>query len=66
MTFVSSVWGPTCDGLDCIMEDCRLPEMQIGEWIYFEDMGAYTMCCASTFNGMPRPRVFYLCHDVVW
>ncbi|XP_071117517.1 ornithine decarboxylase-like isoform X1 [Haliotis cracherodii] len=66
MTFVSSVWGPTCDGLDCIMEDCRLPEMQIGEWIYFEDMGAYTMCAASTFNGMPRPRVFYLCHDVVW
>lgn len=25
--FASSVWGPTCDGLDCIMKECYLPEV---------------------------------------
>ncbi|KAK6188413.1 hypothetical protein SNE40_004590 [Patella caerulea] len=64
--FTSSVWGPTCDGMDCILEDCVLPEMHVGEWIYFEDMGAYTMCAASTFNGMPKPRCVYYCAEDVW
>lgn len=64
--FSSSVWGPTCDGLDCILEDCRLPEMEVGQWIYFHDMGAYTMCAGSTFNGMPRPLCYYYCSAQLW
>ncbi|XP_005095259.1 ornithine decarboxylase [Aplysia californica] len=64
--FSSSVWGPTCDGLDCILEDCHLPEMEVGQWMYFRDMGAYTMCAGSTFNGMPRPACFYFCRSSVW
>lgn len=64
--FSSSVWGPTCDGLDCIMEECRLPKMEVGEWIYFPDMGAYTMAAGSTFNGMPRPQCFYLSCAATW
>jgi len=64
--FTSSVWGPTCDGLDCILEEVRLPELEVGQWIYFNDMGAYTMCAGSTFNGMPRPSCFYFCDAIVW
>lgn len=64
--FTSSVWGPTCDGLDCILEECRLPEMEVGDWIYFNDMGAYTMCAGSTFNGMPRPTCYYYCSQAIW
>jgi len=64
--FTSSVWGPTCDGLDCILEECRLPEMEVGEWMYFTDMGAYTMCAGSTFNGMPRPVCYYYCSSILW
>lgn len=66
LTFTSSVWGPTCDGLDCIMQECRLPEMDVGQWMYFQDMGAYTMCAGSTFNGMPRPGCFYVCGSQLW
>eukprot|EP00050_Salpingoeca_kvevrii_P017636 m.66941 g.66941 ORF g.66941 m.66941 type:complete len:462 (-) comp7646_c0_seq3:512-1897(-) len=55
-----SIWGPTCDGLDCILKSWRLPELDIGDWLLFEDMGAYTFSAGSTFNGFPRP----VCHYV--
>lgn len=62
----SSVWGPTCDGLDCILEDCPLPELRVGQWLFFRDMGAYTMSAASTFNGMPPPQKYYYCEQTQW
>lgn len=61
--FTSSVWGPTCDGLDCILDSCQLPELHDGDWLYFADMGAYTMVAASNFNGMPKARCFYVVQD---
>jgi len=64
--FSSSVWGPTCDGLDCILEECYLPEMEVGNWMYFCNMGAYTKCAGSTFNGMPRPVCYYYCSAALW
>jgi len=66
MRFSSSVWGPTCDGLDCILQDCQLPELESGDWLVFRDMGAYTMCAASNFNGMPKPRCYYLMQEQQW
>lgn len=57
--YPSSVWGPTCDSMDCISKKTMLPEMEIGDWIYFENMGAYTMAAASTFNGFMKPRIHY-------
>ena len=57
--FKCSVWGPTCDGLDLIVDDRVLPEVNIGDWLFFEDMGAYTMSASSTFNGFPKPCSFY-------
>ncbi len=64
--YSTSIWGPTCDGLDCIREQCMLPELSIGDWIVFQDMGAYTMCAASCFNGMPKPRTYYFAPDIIW
>ncbi|XP_049940908.1 ornithine decarboxylase 1-like [Schistocerca serialis cubense] len=52
-----SVWGPTCDGLDQIVESTLLPELDIGDWLIFENMGAYTLPVASPFNGFPVPKV---------
>jgi ornithine decarboxylase len=47
-----SVWGPSCDGLDCITKSVMLPmEIDVGDWLYFQDMGAYTLCAGSQFNG---------------
>eukprot|EP00048_Salpingoeca_helianthica_P014307 m.221058 g.221058 ORF g.221058 m.221058 type:complete len:428 (+) comp15706_c0_seq1:60-1343(+) len=54
-----SVWGPTCDGLDCIAKSCELPEAQIGDWVIFEDAGAYTLAAGSCFNGFQRPAHIY-------
>lgn len=56
----ASIWGPTCDGIDCISAKCWLPDMNIGQWLIFEDMGAYTCAASSTFNGFARPTMFHV------
>jgi ornithine decarboxylase len=60
-----SVWGPTCDGLDCISQSCVFPDViKIGDWLYFEDMGAYTKCSATRFNGFTDSHhVLYVCSE---
>ncbi|KAJ5675612.1 hypothetical protein N7462_008509, partial [Penicillium macrosclerotiorum] len=50
--FAYSIWGPTCDGIDVITERIDLPGLlNTGDWLYFEEMGAYTKCSATRFNG---------------
>ncbi|KAL2815574.1 pyridoxal-dependent decarboxylase [Aspergillus cavernicola] len=47
-----SIWGPTCDGIDVISQRSLLPGLlDVGDWLYFEEMGAYTKCSATRFNG---------------
>lgn len=55
-----SIWGPTCDSIDCIIKQGSLPELQVGDWICFENMGAYTMCAASVFNGFQKTAIQYI------
>ncbi|XP_071117433.1 ornithine decarboxylase 1-like isoform X2 [Haliotis cracherodii] len=66
VTFTSSLWGPTCDSLDCVQKGLSLPELQNGDWLYVENMGAYTKSIASRFNGMPIPGCYYICEEKVW
>ncbi|KAJ3414863.1 hypothetical protein HDV05_005927 [Chytridiales sp. JEL 0842] len=54
-----SIWGPTCDSVDVITKEGSMPEMQPGDWMYFENMGAYTMAAASQFNGFRKSVVIY-------
>ena len=35
--------------------------MNIGDWMYFPNMGAYTLAAASKFNGFKQPKVVYMC-----
>ncbi|KAF2168936.1 hypothetical protein M409DRAFT_52923 [Zasmidium cellare ATCC 36951] len=60
-----SIWGPTCDGIDCISSEWYSTEtLDIGDWLYFEDMGAYTMCSATKFNGFPdKHKTIYVCSE---
>uniref|UniRef100_H2ZI04 ornithine decarboxylase n=1 Tax=Ciona savignyi TaxID=51511 RepID=H2ZI04_CIOSA len=58
--FSSSIWGPTCDGLDQICEHVMLPELTTGNWIIWEDMGAYTISAGSAFNGFKTTKMFYV------
>ncbi|KAG7399647.1 Mitochondrial 2-oxoadipate and 2-oxoglutarate transporter [Phytophthora boehmeriae] len=55
----ASLWGPTCDGMDCIMKEVQLPLMNIGQWILFPSMGAYTCAAGSDFNGFAPPQKIY-------
>ncbi|CAH2097559.1 unnamed protein product [Euphydryas editha] len=61
-----SVWGPTCDALDCVLPACRLPPRRAGDWLLFRDMGAYTIPVASAFNGFPTPRVRAVVDKRLW
>ncbi|XP_069462076.1 ornithine decarboxylase isoform X2 [Ambystoma mexicanum] len=64
--YCSSIWGPTCDGLDRIVERTDLPELYVGDWMIFENMGAYTVAAASTFNGFQRPTLYYVMSRPAW
>ncbi|TDL25554.1 ornithine decarboxylase [Rickenella mellea] len=56
----SSVWGPTCDSIDCVCPVTQLPaQLSVGDWLAFENMGAYTICAASQFNGFEISSVIY-------
>jgi len=57
------IFGPTCDGIDCLNMERPVPQMQFGDWLVWRDMGAYTLSAASSFNGMPLAKVFYFLHD---
>jgi ornithine decarboxylase len=56
-----SIWGPTCDGIDVITDRYFLPgTIDVGDWLFFENMGAYTKCSATRFNG------FTDAHEVIY
>eukprot|EP00475_Leptophrys_vorax_P004440 TRINITY_DN12652_c0_g1_i1.p1 TRINITY_DN12652_c0_g1~~TRINITY_DN12652_c0_g1_i1.p1 ORF type:complete len:487 (+),score=130.90 TRINITY_DN12652_c0_g1_i1:59-1519(+) len=55
----SSIWGPTCDSMDCVSRDELLPKLSVADWLAFDSMGAYTKSAASNFNGFGRFQVFY-------
>ncbi|ORX52269.1 ornithine decarboxylase [Piromyces finnis] len=57
--FNCSVWGPTCDSLDCLSKNTLLPELDVGDWLYFDEMGAYTISAASEFNGFKKSKILY-------
>lgn len=55
----STIFGSTCDSLDVVVENNQIPELEIGDYLKFKEMGAYTMAAASCFNGIPRPYIYY-------
>ena len=56
----TKLFGPTCDSIDVVMPSTPLPQMNIGDWILFSNMGAYTRCAASRFNGQGEHDVHYV------
>ena len=42
----TTLWGPTCDSFDKISDSVRMPELKVGDWIVYENMGAYTVAGA--------------------
>jgi ornithine decarboxylase len=51
------LFGRTCDSLDVIARSDDMEELEVGDWLYFPMMGAYTSATASEFNGFPKPHL---------
>ncbi|KAM9098437.1 antizyme inhibitor 1 isoform X1 [Sarcophilus harrisii] len=64
--FTSSLWGPSCDELDQIVENCLLPELNVGDWLIFDNMGADTLHEPSAFNDFQRPTIYYMMSFSDW
>jgi ornithine decarboxylase len=58
----TAVFGPTCDGLDqmCSLDSTMLAHCNVGEWLLWENMGAYTHTASYVFNGYTHipPRTY--------
>jgi len=52
------LFGRTCDSVDVIARAEHMEELEVGDWLWFPAMGAYTRATASEFNGFPVPPVF--------
>lgn len=57
---VSTIYGPTCDSLDCILKRQLFPELARGEWIFSPEMGSYTTAGGAAFNGFATRRTEYI------
>jgi ornithine decarboxylase len=57
---VCSVFGPTCDALDTISVAEELPELDIGDYVYAENIGAYSIASSTYFNGFPPAKVIHI------
>ncbi|XP_025250525.1 antizyme inhibitor 1 isoform X1 [Theropithecus gelada] len=64
--FTSSLWGPSCDELDQIVESCLLPELNVGDWLIFDNMGADSFHEPSAFNDFQRPAIYYMMSFSDW
>jgi len=54
-----TMFGPTCDSLDRLPDGMSLPDdMETGDYLLFEAMGAYSAVTSTRFNG-------YGLHDMV-
>jgi len=51
-TRMFDVYGPTCDSMDILPNQCELPaDIREGDWIEIGQLGAYSNSAATRFNG---------------
>lgn len=60
-TEICSVFGPTCDALDVVSMAENLPtNLEIGDLLYSEQIGAYSHASSTYFNGFPPATVVHV------
>ena len=59
-TEICAVFGQTCDGLDAISQSEELPDLEIDDLVYAENIGAYSNASATWFNGFPPAKVVHV------
>jgi ornithine decarboxylase len=59
-TQICSVFGPTCDALDVVSMAENLPDLELGDLLYSEQIGAYSHASSTYFNGFPPAKVVHV------
>jgi len=59
-TTICAVFGPTCDALDTVSLSEELPDLQLGDLVYSENIGAYSHASSTFFNGFPPAKVVHI------
>jgi ornithine decarboxylase len=59
-TEVCAVFGQTCDALDTISLSETLPDLEIEDLVFSENIGAYSNASATWFNGFPPAKVVHI------
>ncbi|XP_027761290.1 antizyme inhibitor 2 isoform X2 [Empidonax traillii] len=62
----SSLRGPPGRAEDRIADGLELPQLHVGDWLLFGDMGAYTVPASPQLGGRPQPHVTYAMSRVAW
>jgi ornithine decarboxylase len=58
---VCAVVGPTCDSFDKISVSEQLPaNLQIGDFLYTENIGAYSTASSTKFNGFDGAKILHI------
>jgi ornithine decarboxylase len=58
---VCAVVGPTCDSFDKISISEQLPRnLEIGDYLYTENIGAYSTASSTRFNGFDGAKILHL------
>jgi ornithine decarboxylase len=57
---VCAVFGQTCDALDTISLSEALPELEIEDLVYSENIGAYSSASATRFNGFAPAKIVHV------
>jgi ornithine decarboxylase len=58
---VCAVVGPTCDSFDKISLSVQLPgNLEIGDVLYTENIGAYSIVSSTKFNGFAGAKIIHL------
>ncbi len=57
---ICTIFGQTCDGMDTIAQSEELPELEIDDLLYTEDIGAYSNASSTWFNGFAPAKVVHV------
>lgn len=62
----SSFWGPACDDSDWVIEEVEMEELDIDDWVTFDNRGAYTTVIDSPSSTFPLPACIWFIKRTSW
>lgn len=59
-TFKTTLFGPTCDSIDKLCDDIEMPELEVGDTVVFDNIGAYSIASTTNFNMLGITKILIL------